>query len=54
MVQGLCAKVVLFGCVRVRSLVKLGETLSVQDLHPGHGPEADRGSGGAVRSRLGG
>jgi hypothetical protein len=29
-VQGLCAKVPLFGCVRVRSLVKVGETLKVQ------------------------
>jgi hypothetical protein len=29
-VQGLCAKVVLFGCVRVRSLAKAGETLEVQ------------------------
>ena len=29
-VQGLCAKVVLMGCVRVRSLVKAGETLKVQ------------------------
>jgi hypothetical protein len=28
-VQGLCAKVLLFGCVRVRSLVKVGETLKV-------------------------
>jgi hypothetical protein len=28
-VQGLCAKVLLFGCVRVRSLVKVGETLQV-------------------------
>jgi hypothetical protein len=28
-VQGLCAKVVLFGCVRVRSLVKVGDTLKV-------------------------
>jgi hypothetical protein len=29
-VQGLCAKVLLFGCVRVRSLVKVGDTLKVQ------------------------
>jgi hypothetical protein len=29
-VQGLCAKVVLLGCVRVRSLVKVGQTLEVQ------------------------
>jgi len=29
-VQGLCAKVPLFGCVRVRSLLKVGETLTVQ------------------------
>jgi hypothetical protein len=29
-VQGLCAKVLLLGCVRVRSLVKVGETLKVQ------------------------
>ena len=29
-VQGLCAKVRLLGCVRVRSLVKVGETLEVQ------------------------
>jgi len=29
-VQGLCAKVLLSGCVRVRSLVKVGETLEVQ------------------------
>jgi hypothetical protein len=29
-VQGLCAKVVLLGCVRVRSLVKVGQTLKVQ------------------------
>jgi hypothetical protein len=29
-VQGLCAKVLLLGCVRVRSLVKVGETLEVQ------------------------
>jgi len=28
-VQGLCAKVLLLGCVRVRSLVKIGETLVV-------------------------
>jgi hypothetical protein len=28
-VQGLCAKVLLLGCVRVRSLVKVGETLEV-------------------------
>jgi hypothetical protein len=28
-VQGLCAKVLLVGCVRVRSLVKVGETLEV-------------------------
>src|SRR5688572_12052009 len=29
-VQGLCAKVLLLGCVRVRSLVKVGETIKVQ------------------------
>jgi len=29
-VQGLCAKVLLLGCVRLRSLVKVGETLEVQ------------------------
>jgi hypothetical protein len=29
-IQGLCAKVQLLGCVRVRSLVKVGETLKVQ------------------------
>ena len=29
-VQGLCAKVLLLGCVRVRSLVKVGKTLEVQ------------------------
>ncbi len=29
-VQGLCAKVLLLGCVRVRSLVKVGETLKVK------------------------
>ena len=29
-VQGLCANVRLLGCVRVRSLVKVGETLKVQ------------------------
>jgi hypothetical protein len=29
-VQGLCAKVRLLGCVRVRSIVKVGETLQVQ------------------------
>jgi hypothetical protein len=29
-VQGLCAKVRLFGCVRVRSLVKVGDTLEVR------------------------
>jgi hypothetical protein len=29
-VQGLCAKVRLFGCVRVRSLVKVGQTLEVR------------------------
>jgi hypothetical protein len=29
-VEGLCAKVLLLGCVRVRSLVKVGETLKVQ------------------------
>jgi len=29
-VQGLCAKVPLLGCVRVRSLVKVGDTLKVQ------------------------
>ena len=29
-VQGLCAKVLLLGCVRVRSLVKVGETLEVR------------------------
>jgi hypothetical protein len=29
-VEGLCAKVRLFGCVRLRSLVKIGETLEVQ------------------------
>jgi hypothetical protein len=29
-VQGLCAKVLLLGCVRVRSIVKVGETLKVQ------------------------
>jgi hypothetical protein len=28
-VQGLCAKVALFGCVRVHSLVKVGDTLKV-------------------------
>jgi hypothetical protein len=28
-VRGLCAKVLLFGCVRVRSLVKVGDTLKV-------------------------
>jgi hypothetical protein len=28
-VQGLCAKVLVLGCVRVRSLVKVGETLEV-------------------------
>jgi hypothetical protein len=28
-VQGLCAKVLLLGCVRVRSLVKVGKTLEV-------------------------
>ena len=28
-VQGLCARVLLFGCVRVRSIVKVGETLKV-------------------------
>ncbi len=28
--QGLCAKVLLLGCVRVRSLVKVGDTLKVQ------------------------
>src|SRR6476619_3618961 len=29
-VQGLCAKVLLLGCVRVRSLVKVGEKLEVR------------------------
>jgi hypothetical protein len=29
-VEGLCAKVRLLGCVRIRSLVKVGETLKVQ------------------------
>ena len=29
-VQGLCAKVLLFGCVRVRSVVKVGATLEVK------------------------
>jgi hypothetical protein len=29
-VQGLCAKVLLLGCVRVRSLVKVGDTLEVR------------------------
>jgi len=29
-IQGLCAKVPLFGCVRVRSLLKVGETLTVR------------------------
>jgi hypothetical protein len=29
-VHGLCAKVLLFGCVRIRSLVKKGETLEVR------------------------
>jgi hypothetical protein len=29
-VQGLCAKVLLLGCMRVRSLMKVGETLEVQ------------------------
>ena len=29
-VQGLCARVLLLGCVRVRSLVKVGKTLKVQ------------------------
>ena len=29
-VEGLCAKVQLFGCVRIRSLVKVGETIEVQ------------------------
>ena len=29
-VQGLCAKVRLLGCVRVRSIVKVGQTLEVQ------------------------
>jgi hypothetical protein len=29
-VQGLCAKVLLLGCVRVRSIVKVGSTLEVQ------------------------
>jgi hypothetical protein len=29
-VQGLCAKVPLFGCVRVRSLLKVGKTLTVR------------------------
>src|SRR6185436_13458529 len=29
-VQGLCAKVLLLGCVRVRSVVKVGKTLEVR------------------------
>lgn len=29
-VQGLCAKVLLFGCVRVRSMVKIGERIEVR------------------------
>jgi hypothetical protein len=29
-VHGLCAKVLLFGCVRIRSIVKVGETLEVR------------------------
>jgi hypothetical protein len=29
-VEGLCAKIPLFGCVRIRSLVKVGETIEVQ------------------------
>ena len=54
-VQGLCAKVLLFGCVRVRSIVKVGETIEVQgrDLHLEDAPEADPGSGGAIQPRAG-
>ena len=29
-VHGLCAKVLLFGCVRIRSIVKVGETVEVR------------------------
>ena len=29
-IQGLCTKVPLFGCVRVRSLLKVGEMLKIQ------------------------
>jgi hypothetical protein len=29
-VQGLCAKVLLFGCVRIRSVLKVGHTLKVE------------------------
>ena len=29
-VEGLCAKVRLLGCVRIRSLVKIGKTLKIQ------------------------
>jgi hypothetical protein len=60
-IQGLCARVPLLGCVRVRSLVKAGETLKVKAgaftsetrLKPilaregrsGHGPDAAGRSG---------
>ena len=53
-VQGLCAKVRLLGCLRVRSLVRVGETIEVQagtftsetplkPIHPRAGPVSRRG-----------
>jgi hypothetical protein len=60
-VQGLCAKVLVLGCVRVRSLVKVGETLEVhagtftsgtplkpiqaRERRSGHGPADTRRKG---------
>ena len=60
-IHGLCAKVLLFGCVRIRSIVKVGETLEVRagtftsesplkpiqprDGRAGHAPVARAGAG---------
>jgi hypothetical protein len=53
-IHGLCAKVFLFGCVRVRSMVKTGETVEVRagafTSNPPLRPIQDRGKG---RSRPG-
>jgi hypothetical protein len=57
-VQGLCAKVLLLGCVRVRSLVKVGKTLEVHagtftsetPLKPIHAREGRSGTPQATRA----